>query len=151
MTGNSIDTIYGDYITGNSGAGIYLQGAGGAICSNNSVYNTCINTTTFGTLLGAGITANIADEVQTAAIQICNNTVHALRGPAIWAGSSRQHGILVDGNIVRSDDTTTSFSTAIRMSLCEYSNITNNSVYYQGPATAIYVDCVNEDCNRIIV
>ena len=151
VTGNSIDTVYGDYITGNSGAGIYLQGAGGAICSNNSVYNTCVNTTVFGTLLGAGITANINDAVQTAAIQICNNTVHTLRGPAIWAGSSRQHGILVDGNIVRSDDTTSGFSTAIRMSLCEYSNITNNSVYHQGPAAAIYVDCVNSDCNRLNV
>ena len=151
VTGNSIDTVYGDYIAGNSGAGIYLQGAGGAICSNNSVYNTCVNTTIFGTLLGAGITANINDAVQTAAIQICNNTVHTLRGPAIWAGSSRQHGILVDGNIVRSDDTTSGFSTAIRMSLCEYSNITNNSVYHQGPAAAIYVDCVNSDCNRLNV
>lgn len=151
VTGNTIDTIYGTYISGNSGAGIYLQGAGGAICSNNAVSNCCINTTTFGTLAQACITANINDEVQTAAIQICNNTVHALRGPAIWATSSHQHGIMVDGNIIRSDDTTTSFSNAIRMTACEYSNITNNSVYYQGPAAAIYVDCVNADANRINV
>ena len=151
VTGNTIDTIYGDYITGNSGAGIYLQGAGGAICSNNAVSNCCINTTTFGTLAQACITANINDEVQTAAIQICNNTVHAFRGPAIWATSSRQHGIMIDGNIVRSDDTTSSYSNAIRMTACEYSNITNNSVYYRGPASAIYVDCVNADANRINV
>lgn len=151
VSGNTVDTIYGDYITGNSGAGIYLQGAGGAVCTGNSVYNTCINTTTFGTLLGAGITANIRDEVQTAAIRVANNTVHTLRGPAIWAGSSRQHGIIVDGNVVRSDDSTSAFNTAIRMSLCEYSNITNNYVYTNGTSPAIFVDCVNDNVNRINV
>src|SRR3990167_4295772 len=151
ISGNVVSNIYGSYVAGNSGAGIYLQGAGGTICTNNTVYNTCISTTTFGTLAMAGITASITDEVDTAPIIVSNNNVHVFRGPGIWATSSLEHGIHVQGNTVKAEDTTTAFDTGIRMTACSNSNIIGNTVYHKGAGSGIYVDNISVTSQRLNV
>jgi len=151
ITNNVVSDIDGSYVGGVSGAGIYLQGAGGAVCSDNTVYNCCKSTSNFGTLAMACITASIADEVQTASIIVSNNQVHSLRGPGIWATSSQQHGIHVQGNVVRSEELTGSFNSGIRMTKCSYSNTIGNTVYQMGTNAAIYVDCINASQRAINV
>lgn len=143
VSNNVVSAILGDYVSGASGAGIYLQGGGGTVCVGNTVYDCCKNTSNFGTLAMACITASIVDQVNTASILIANNQIQSLRGPGIWAASSQQHGIHVQNNVVRSEDTTTAFNTGIRMTACSYSNIIGNTVYQKGSAAGIYVDCVN--------
>ena len=148
---NVVSNILGDYVLGASGAGIYLQGAGGAVCDGNTVYRCCINTSNFGTLAMACITASIADEVQTASIIVSNNQVQSLRGPGIWAASSQQHGIHVQGNVIRSEELAGSFNSAIRMTKCSYSNIIGNKVYQMGTNAGIYVDCIDANQRAINV
>ena len=151
ISNNVVSNILGDYVGGASGAGIYMQGAGGAVCNGNTVYRCCINTSNFGTLAMACITASIADEPQTASIIVSNNQVQSLRGPGIWAASSQQHGIHVQGNVVRSEELTGSFNSAIRLTKCSYSNIIGNKVYQMGTNAAIYVDCINASQRSINV
>lgn len=143
ITNNVVSDIDGSYVGGASGAGIYLQGAGGAVCSDNTVYNCCKSTSNFGTLAMACITASIADEAQTASIIVSNNQVHSLRGGGIWGASSSQHGIHIQGNVVRSEELTGSFNSAIRLTKCSYSNIIGNKVYQMGTNAGIYVDCID--------
>lgn len=139
ISNNVINGILGDYVLGASGAGIYIQGGTGTTCTGNTVYDCAKNTTNFGTLAIACITANTMDQINDAPIVVANNSVHSLRGPGIWAVSSRKHGITVANNVVRQEDTTTAFSTAIRMQNCSYSTITGNAVYTLGSAAAIFV------------
>lgn len=141
ISNNVVSTILGDYVSGASGAGIYLQGGGGTVCIGNTVFDCCKNTTNFGTLAMACITASIRDEVNTASILIADNQIQSLRGPGIWAASSQQHGIHVQGNVIRSEEPTGSFNSGIRMTKCSYSNIIGNTVYQIGTNAAIYVDC----------
>jgi parallel beta-helix repeat protein len=143
ISNNVVSTILGDYVGGASGAGIYLQGGGGTVCIGNTVYDCCKNTTNFGTLAMACITASIRDEVNTASIMVANNQIQSLRGPGIWAASSQQHGIHVQGNVIRSEELTGSFNSGIRLDKCSYSNVTGNTVYQMGDNAAISVDCVN--------
>lgn len=151
ISNNVVSNILGDYVSGASGAGIYLQGGGGTVCTGNTVYDCCKNTTNFGTLAMACISANIRDEVDTASILIANNQIQSLRGPCIWATSSQQHGIHIQGNVCRSEDTTTSFTTGIRMTKCSYSNIIGNTVYQKGSAAGIYVDPINASQRDVTV
>jgi parallel beta-helix repeat protein len=151
ITNNVVSDIDGSYVGGASGAGIYLQGAGGAVCSDNTVYNCCKSTSNFGTLAMACITASIADEVQTASIIVSNNQVHSLRGPGIWAASSQQHGIHVQGNVVRAEELTGSFNSGIRMTKCSYSNIIGNKVYQMGSNAGVFVDCIDASQRAINV
>ena len=151
ISNNVVSTILGDYVGGASGAGIYLQGGGGTVCIGNTVYDCCKNTSNFGTLAMACITASIRDEVDTASIMVANNQVQSLRGPGIWAASSQQHGIHVQGNIIRSEELTGSFNSGIRMTKCSYSNIIGNTVYQMGTNAAIYVDCIDASQRAINV
>ena len=151
ISNNVVSNILGDYVGGASGAGIYMQGAGGAVCNGNTVYRCCINTSNFGTLAMACITASIADEPQTASIIVSNNQVQSLRGPGIWGASSSQHGIHIQGNVVRSEELTGSFNSAIRLTKCSYSNIIGNKVYQMGTNAGIYVDCINASQRAINV
>lgn len=125
---NVVSNIAGTGVSGASGAGIYLQGGGGAVCTNNTVYNCCTSTSNFGTLAMACITASITDAAQTAQILIANNHIHATRGPAIWAASSMQFGIRVEGNTIRHTQTSGGDSNAIVVSNCDYTSVTNNSI-----------------------
>jgi len=143
ISNNVVSTILGDYVLGASGAGIYLQGGGGAVCSGNTVFNTCVNTTNFGTLAMAGITASITNEIDTASIIVSDNQVQPVRGPGIWGASSSQHGIHIENNVIRAEELTGSFNSGIRLTACSYSNVTGNTIYQKGTNAAIYVDPAN--------
>lgn len=138
ISNNTVSNIYGTYVAGNSGAGIYLQGAGGAVCSNNTVYNCCISTTIFGTLAMACITANIANVADTAPILVSNNKVHSMRGPGIWATSSTLFGITIDSNDIRCEQASGGDNNAIVVSACDFTKVTNNTIS-QVAGTAMYI------------
>jgi parallel beta-helix repeat protein len=151
ISNNVVSNILGDYVGGASGAGIYLQGGGGTVCTGNTVFDCCKNTSNFGTLAMACITASIRDEVDTASIMVADNQIQSFRGPGIWAASSSQHGIHVQGNVIRSEELTGSFNSGIRMTKCSYSNIIGNTVYQLGTNPAIYVDCIDASQRAINV
>lgn len=58
ITDNEVEGITGTGQSGNSGSGIYNQGAGGTTIANNTVRNCCINTSAF-SLIPAGICMNL--------------------------------------------------------------------------------------------
>ncbi|MEY4761263.1 MAG: hypothetical protein RLZZ200_1119 [Pseudomonadota bacterium] len=138
VSNNTVSNILGDFILGASGAGIYLQGGGGAVCVGNTVYNCCVNTTNFGTLAMAHITASITNGPDTAQILVANNHVHSLRGPGIWAASSTYLGLKVTGNTIRCDQLAGGDANAIVLSNSDFSDVTNNAIK-QLFGTAIYV------------
>jgi len=82
---NEVRDIIGSSLSGASGAGIYIQSAGGTICSGNTVSNCCISTTNFFTLApGAiGITSNAG--TPTYPVIVSNNSLDSIRGPCIAA------------------------------------------------------------------
>jgi parallel beta-helix repeat protein len=151
ISNNVVSNILGDYVLGASGAGIYLQAGGGTVCIGNTVYDCCKNTTNFGTLAMACITASILDDVDTASIIVANNQVESLRGPGIWGASSSQHGIHIQGNVIRSATQPASFNSGIKLDNCSYSNVTGNTVYQMGTNPGIAVQCISASQRAINV
>jgi|GEM_PF-5990154 len=151
IANNVITTIFGDYIAGNSGAGIYMQGGNGAICIGNQVSDCNKLTSTFGTLAMAAIAVNITDETESEPIQVVNNHIKTASGPGIWATSSTEKGILVEGNTVRVTKTTAGNDTGIILSACSQSAVRNNTVHHAGPGTAIFVTTSGRDCKDLDV
>jgi len=138
ISGNVVSGILGSAIGGASGAGIYLQGAGGAICTNNQIYNCCVNTTDFSTLAMSCLTASITQGVSTAPITVSNNQVHSLKGPCIRGTSSGYFGIKIENNDCQNDQTSASNDSCIVMTDCRYSSVSHNTCRHSGPGTAIY-------------
>lgn len=138
ISNNVVSEVTGDFVGGASGAGIYLQGGGGVVCTNNTVYNCCKNTTNFGTLAMAHITASLTNGNDTAQIIVHNNHIYSLRGSAIWAASSTTFGISVQGNTIRCTQASGGDSNAIVISNCDSASVIGNTIK-QTSGTAIYV------------
>lgn len=85
IVNNEVRDIIGSSIGGTSGAGIYIQSAGGTICSGNTVSNCCRSTSNFFTLApGAiGVTSQAGTPVYP--IIISNNSLESVRGPCVAA------------------------------------------------------------------
>ncbi len=80
LTGNSVENIQGAALSRNSGAGIYVvgAGAGGTTVANNTVRNCCIQTSANRTIPPAGI--GISGISQGAApVTVSGNTVSDIR------------------------------------------------------------------------
>jgi hypothetical protein len=126
LIGNSVENIQGSVLDNNSGAGIYVvgAGAGGTTVADNTVRNTCVQTTQR-TLAPAGI--GISGISQAAApVSVTGNTVLEMRAhDAILVVSSK-------GPITLSGNTATlpagnSTGTPIRIEASSNVSVTGNS------------------------
>lgn len=131
IANNVIRDILGTGISGASGAGIYLQCAGGSVVTGNSVSNCCRSTSNFDTLGMAAIAVQINDSVSvnTAPIVVSSNTIEANRGPGIFALAADKAIIISDNNI-RSTGTTAVRGEAIVVQDVACIKIKNNAIYH---------------------
>lgn len=105
VKGNNIRDILGSAVSGASGAGIYIQSAGGCVVSENEISNCCRLTTNFGTLAPAGIGVTNILSSNTGKVVLSNNTITGMtKAPAIFVNTSGA-GILLEGNIIDINNT----------------------------------------------
>jgi parallel beta-helix repeat protein len=127
LIGNSVENIQGSVLGRDSGAGIYVvgAGAGGTTVANNTVRNCCIQTTVNRTMAPAGI--GVSGIAQVAApVTVSGNTVSDVRA---------HDGILVvscKGSVTVSGNTATlppgnSTGTPIRIDASSNVSVTGNS------------------------
>lgn len=110
VSGNRVFDIVGTGLSGQSGHGIYIQSAGGAIVSNNTLTNCCQSTSSFETqVVGAiGVATGDTTTYPSGTINqviVVNNHITAQRGPAI-AVQTCGVPVLVEGNTILSTGTT---------------------------------------------
>ena len=126
VTGNTVENIQGSVLGNNSGAGIYVvgAGAGGTTVANNTIRNCCVQTMQR-SLAPAGIGINGISQ-SAAPVMVTGNTVLDIRAhDAILIVSSK-------GSIVVSGNTATlpsgnSAGTPIRIEASSNVSVTGNS------------------------
>ena len=91
---NEIEGIIGSSQSGNSGAGIYNQGAGGTIIANNTIRNCCISTSS-NSLTPAGIALSLDATMEPVTVignNICDMAnwygIEVVNGPANIVGNT---------------------------------------------------------------
>lgn len=131
IANNKVRDILGTYLSGASGAGIFVQSGGGTVVTGNSVSNCCRSTSNFETLGIAGISATVGEYGSAVAppIVISNNHVNAARGAGIFATASNK-SVVIEANTVRSTGTTAVRGEAIIASNVQAAKIRGNIVYH---------------------
>lgn len=126
VIGNTVENIQGSVLANNSGAGIYVvgAGAGGTTVANNTVRNCCVQTTQR-SLAPAGIGINGISQSAAPVTVTGNAVLDILAHDAILIVSSK-------GSIVISGNTTTlppgnSAGTPIRIEASSNVSVTGNS------------------------
>ena len=132
ISGNRIFDIAGTFLSGQSGHGIYIQSAGGAIVTDNTITNCCISTSSFTTQVVAAIGVSTSDTTNypTGTINeviVSNNHITAQRGPGI-AVSTCDVPVLVEGNHILSTGTAAVRGEAIFSTNADSLQIKNNTI-----------------------
>jgi hypothetical protein len=132
INGNVISDILGSAISGESGAGIYIQAGNGAIVTNNTINNCCRSTTNFDTLAMAGIAFQLGETGTGLEVEsICSgNKVYSSRGPCFWAAASNRT-ISVTDNVFKSDSTNNLRGEAVILSNSNAVKFSNNTIRHQ--------------------
>jgi hypothetical protein len=136
---NEVRDIIGSSLAGASGAGIYIQSAGGTICSGNTVSNCCISTTNFFTLAPACIGITSPAGTPAYPVIVSNNSLDSIRGPCI-AAITNGGPVNIQGNTCTlncADATANPIS--IYASNSPRCTISNNIVNHTSPTPAISV------------
>lgn len=136
---NEVQDIIGSSLSGASGAGIYIQSAGGTICSGNTVSNCCISTTNFFTLAPACIGITSPAGTPAYPVIVSNNSLDSIRGPCI-AAITNGGPVNIQGNTCTlncADATANPIS--IYASNSPRCTISNNIVNHTSPTPAISV------------
>lgn len=136
---NEVRDIIGSSLSGASGAGIYIQSAGGTVCSGNTVSNCCISTTNFFTLAPACIGITSPAGTPAYPVIVSNNSLTSVRGPCI-AAITNGGPVNIQGNVCTVDcaDATANPS-SIYASNSPRCTISNNIVDHTSPSAAISV------------
>lgn len=106
IASNHVWNITGLRLSGASGAGIYLQSAGGTTCLGNHVWDCCTQTTNFDTQGMACISAVTGQYTYGVVVPIivAHNRINTSKGPGIWAASSSK-AVVIEGNSITSSST----------------------------------------------
>lgn len=147
ITGNNVRDILGTHVAGTSGAGIYIQSAGGTICSNNIVDNCCRSTTNFDTLGMAAISASTLEygSGNSFPIIVEHNQIKAQRGPGIFAISSDK-SVLINGNTIKSTGITAVRGEGIVAINAQQVKIINNTIEHSNTNYyAIRITCADKE------
>lgn len=97
ISGNYIENISGEVLSGTAGTGIYLQACGGVRCVHNRVFN-CNTATTTETLAPAGIGVNGTDLLGD--IVISNNHIENCQWYGVQVVTSTAGKVKVSNNII---------------------------------------------------
>jgi hypothetical protein len=126
VTGNSVENIQGSVLENNSGAGIYVvgAGAGGTTLANNTIRNCCVQTTQR-SLAPAGIGIN-GISLTAAPVTVTGNTVQEIRAHDAILIVSSKGSIAVSGNTA-SLPSGNSAGTPIRIEASSNVSVTGNS------------------------
>jgi hypothetical protein len=136
---NEVRDIIGSSLSGASGAGIYIQSAGGTICSGNTVSNCCISTTNFSTLAPGciGITSNFGTPAYP--IIVSNNSLTSIRGPCI-AANTNGGPVNIQSNVCTLDCADAAANpVSIAASNSPRCTISNNIINHISPNAAISI------------
>ena len=136
---NEVRDIIGSSLSGASGAGIYIQSAGGTICSGNTVSNCCISTTNFFTLAPACIGITSPAGTPAYPVIVSNNSLDSIRGPCI-AAITNGGPVNIQGNTctLNCADATAN-PRSIYASNSPRCTISNNIINHTSPTAAIDV------------
>lgn len=100
IANNTIKGILGSALEGASGAGVFIQSAGGVIVDGNHISDCCSLTTNFFTLAPAGIGVTGSSSVPCV---ISNNIITDMtKGPGIHVNASEK-GCIITGNTIEID------------------------------------------------
>lgn len=138
VDGNMVRDIIGSSLGGASGAGIYIQSAGGTIVTNNTVTNCCISTSNFFTLAPACIGVTTPPGTPSWPIIVSNNSLNSVRGPCV-AVISTGGPVTVKNNVTTLNCADTAANPiSIYVSNAPRTSVTENTVNHTSPSQAIY-------------
>lgn len=137
IIGNKVRNISGTVNAGTTGAGIYIQSAGGCIITGNEVQNTCTATSS-SINLPAGISVAF-DTATGSSLSVCvvsQNRVTTDHYSAIAAASAK---VIITDNYAQTTDT--SLGQSMLVQDCSSSTISNNRITLPAASTrnALYV------------
>jgi parallel beta-helix repeat protein len=136
---NEVRDIIGSSLSGASGAGIYIQSAGGTVCSGNTVSNCCISTTNFFTLAPACIGITSPAGTPAYPVIVSNNSLDSIRGPCI-AAITNGGPVNIQSNVCTLDCADAAANPiSIYASNSPRCTISNNIVNHTSPSSAINV------------
>lgn len=136
---NEVRDIIGSSLGGASGAGIYIQSAGGTICSGNTVTNCCRSTSNFFTLAPAAIGVTSPAGSASYPVIISNNSLDSVRGPCI-AAITNGGPVSIEGNACTVDCADAAANPrSIYVSNSLRCTISNNVINHTSPEAAISV------------
>jgi hypothetical protein len=156
VSGNRVFDIVGTGLSGQSGHGIYIQSAGGAIVSNNTLTNCCQSTSSFETqVVGAiGVATGNTTTYPSGTINqviVVNNHITAQRGPAI-AVQTCGVPVLVEGNTILSTGTTAVRGEAIYSVNADGLQVKDNIIKHANANyNAISISASNQAINGVAV
>jgi hypothetical protein len=136
---NEVRDILGTSLSGASGGGIYIQSAGGTICTGNTVSNCCRSTTNFFTLAPAAIGVTSPAGTPAYPVIISGNSLDSVRGPCI-AAITNGGPVVIESNACTVDcsDATTN-PRSIYVSNSPRCTISGNVIDHTSPTAAIDV------------
>lgn len=139
IIGNEVRDITGTGLLGTSGGGIYIQSAGGTICSENTVSNCCISTTNFFTLAPGAIGVTSPAGTPAYPVIISNNSLSSVRGPCISA-ITNGGPVTIDNNVCTLNCADAAANPrSIYASNSPRCTISNNTINHTSPSPAIDV------------
>ena len=136
---NDVRDILGTSLSGASGAGIYIQSAGGTICSGNVVSNCCRSTTNFFTLSPGAIGISTPSGTPAYPTTVSNNSLDSIRGPCIAAITNGGPVNITNNNCTLDCADTAANPSAIYVSNSPRCTISNNVINHTSPNPALYV------------
>lgn len=135
ISGNRVSGIKGTALGGLSGAGIYIQSAGGTTITGNIISDCCQQTTDFSTQAVGHISVAIGKygSGQHAPVIVSNNHINAPRGPGIWCATSAAPVLVGDNTILISSIGPTDEGRGIYAVNCDGVKISKNTVTQSNP------------------
>lgn len=141
---NNIRDIKGSQLLGASGAGIYVQRAGGVIVEGNTISNCCLLTTNF-EVLGMGciaVTGPISSNILYP-VNVVNNNITVTRGTGIYCATGSWM-VNIIGNTIQNLGTALVRCESIRCTNIKYLNITNNFIEHRATNNSALVVAATE-------
>jgi parallel beta-helix repeat protein len=139
IVGNFIEDIDGATLSGNAGAGIYIQSCGGVTVTGNSIRNCCLSTSSL-TLAPGGISI-INLQAGLSPCSVSGNTITNIKNYYGVVVASSQGGVSITGNAIKLDTNAATSSVGIYINASSNCAVTSNSINLPNAlaATGIFV------------
>lgn len=151
IVGNTIEDIDGAVLSGNAGAGIYIQSSGGVTITGNSIRNCCISTSSL-TLTPGGISINNLS-AGLSPCSVSGNTITNIKNYYGITVASSQGGVSITGNAIKLDTNASASSAGIYINAASNCTVTSNSINMPNAlaATGIFVYANGADTSNTVI